>query len=185
MRPKLKTSKKLTRKQIKALEQESKLTMKELIKHPKRLLKTDYKIGNIILYHYNAKYNKNPYDKTPLALILGRTRRYTYAINWNWIPRQLRKGLMTMILSKKNLKNIEKNRDIEVPKRLVRQIFRMGLPAFRMYLNNRISLNGVPIPHSLYPKIINLRAENFMNISAEEAWAIAVHKIRKNKRKRR
>ena len=165
----------------KQLEKDSFKTIEELIKKPKRLLKGDYSVGNVILYSYDAKYHENPYDKTPLCLILGRNRKYTYGINWNWIPVPLRKGLMSMILSKKNLKNIEKGKSMEIPKRLVKLIFRMGLPAFRKYLNSRISLKGVLIPHNLYPKIINLRAEHFTNISADNAWKIAINRIKKNK----
>jgi len=163
-------------------EKDAHLMMKELVKKPKNLRAKDFKVGDIILYTYRAKYDQNPYDMSPVVLILGRTRKYTYGINWNWIPRQLRKGLMGMVLSKANIKNIQKGKDIVIPKRLVKRIFRMGLPAFRKYLNNRISPKGVVLPHIYYEKVINLRAENFIGISAEDAWKIAVAKIKANKK---
>jgi hypothetical protein len=162
-------------------EKDAHILMKNLVKKPTKLKAKDFVPGQIILYTYKAKYEKNPYDASPVVLILGRTRKYTYGINWNWIPRQLRKGLMDSIL-KVNKKNIENNKPLVVPKDLVMKIFRMGLPAFRKYINSRISPKGVVLPHNMYNKVIDLRAENFIGISAEDAWKIAVRKIKRNKK---
>lgn len=175
-------------KQKKQNEKDSYIMMKNLIKKPTVLKPSDFKPGQIILYSYSAKYDKNPYDASPVCFVLARTKKHTIGINWNWIPVALRNGLMKMVLSKQNLKNIEKGKDLYMPKNLVKQIFRLGLPAFRKYLNNRISAKGVVLPHTLYRKVINLRAENFIGISSEDAWKIAINKIKANKnatRKRR
>ena len=165
-------------------EKEAHKIMKELVKNPILLKAKNFQIGSIILYTYRAKYDNNPYDASPVVLILGRNRKYTYGINWNWIPPALRKGLMDMIL-KANKKNISKGLPLEIPKTLVKKIFRMGLPAFRKYLNNRISPKGVILPYNSYNKIIDLRAEHFIGISSEKAWNIAVKKIKNNKKKYR
>jgi hypothetical protein len=155
--------------------------MKDLInKKPKKLSNKDFKTGAIILYSYSAKYDENPYDKNPLCFVLGSTGKYLYGINFNWIPPALRKGIMQMI-TRANKKNISQGKELEIPKTLVKKIFRMGIPAFRKYLKNRISPKGVIVPGSLYNKVIDLRAEHFINISAEQAWKIAVSKMKKKR----
>ena len=159
--------------------------MKTLLKRPTTLKHSDFKAGQIVLFTYRAKFENNPYDMSPVSLILARNKKYTIGINWNWIPTELRRGLMKVVLNKTNLKNIEKNKPLYVPKNLVKQIFRMGLPAFRKYLNNRISPKGIVLPPNLYQKVVNLRAENFIGISSEDAWKIAVKKIKANKKKKR
>ena len=165
-------------------EKEAHVMMKNLIdQKPRRLKASDFQPGQIILYSYKAKFDKNPYDANPLVFILGtKGRKYVYGINFNWIPPVLRKGIIGMIM-KANKKNIEKGRPLVVPKDLVKKIFRMGVPAFRKYLKNRISPKGVVVPHEVYPKVVNLRAEHFINISSEKAWKIAVSRIKRNKKK--
>ena len=165
-------------------EKDAHIIMKNLISKPKKLKSSDFKPGAIILYTYKAKYPR-AYDKSPVLFVLGRNSKYTIGINWNWIPTALRKGLMGMVLSKRNMSNIRKGKNLYIPKNLVKQIFKLGLPAFRKYLNNRISPKGVILPPENYRKVITLRAENFTGISAEEAWKIAVNKIKSNKSKRR
>jgi hypothetical protein len=164
-------------------EKEAHIMMKEFLKKPTNLKAKDFQPGQIILYTYRAKYDKNPYDANPVVFVLGRNRKHTIGINFNWIPPALRKGIMGMIMSKQNIKNIEKGKPLVIPKLLVKRIFRMGVPAFRKYINKRISPKGVVVPHTVYPKILDLRAEHFIGISSEDAWKIAVNKIKKNKRK--
>jgi len=165
-------------------QKESHVMMKGLIdKKPRKLKASDFKPGSLILFSYNAKYKKNPYDKTPLCFVISTEgRKYLYGINFSWIPPALRKGIMDMIL-KKNKKNIEKGLDLEIPKLLLMKIARMGLPAFRRYLKNRVSPSGIIIGYENYAKVIHLRGEHFTGISSEQAWNIAVAKIKKNKKK--
>ena len=164
-----------------AQQKEAYLMMKDLIKKPTKLNSSDFKPGQIILFQYSAKYDKNPYDASPVLFVIGRTKKYTYGLNINWIPIPLRKGIIGLIM-KQNKKNIELGRPLVVPKDLLKHIFRMGVPAFRKYLNNRISPKGVVLPHNMYNKVINLRAEHFINISAEDAWKIAVKRLKANKK---
>ena len=164
-------------------EKDAHLMMKELInKKPRKLKKSDFVPGQIILFAYKAKYDKNPYDANPLCFVIGTSKsKYVYGINFNWIPPMLRKGIMDIIM-KSNKRNIEKGRELKIPRNLLTKIFRAGIPAFRKYLKNRISPKGVVVPHIMYPKLVSLRAEHFINISADEAWRIAVNKMRKNKK---
>ena len=166
-------------------EKSAHIMMKELIKKPTALKAKYFIPGNIILYTYKAKYEKNPYDASPILLVLKRNAKYTIGININWIPIPLRKGIMSILLNSSNMKRLRNGKDLIVPKTLVKQIFKMGLPAFRKYLNNRISSKGVVLPKEDYIKVINLRAEHFIGISADDAWKIAVNKLKKNKRGRK
>lgn len=163
------------------LEKDAHLMMKNAIKKPVTLKASDFKPGALILFTYRAKYDKNPYDASPIVLVLARNRTHTVGINWNWVHPGLRKGLMSLII-KFNRKNIEKGLPFDVPPTLVKQIFRMGLPAFRKYINKRISPKGVIVPQNEYVKVVHLRAEHFIGISSEQAWKIALKTLKKNKR---
>lgn len=174
-------NKKVNRRILTDIEKEAHKMMKDAIKKPTILKAKYFKPGALIMFSYSAKYADNPYDATPVAFIIGRNRKYTWGINFAWVPPALRKGIIDMIMEK-NKKNIANNKDLEVPKDLLKKIFRMGLPAFRKYLNNRISPKGVVVPYTEYTRIVHLRSEHFINISAEDAWKIAVQKIKKNKK---
>ncbi len=164
-------------------EKDAYIMMKNFIKKPTLLKASHFKPGQIIMFSYAAKYDKNPYDASPLLFVLGRNRKHTIGINFGWIPPVLRKGIMGMIMSKRNIKNMEKGKDLHIPKLLVKRIFRMGVPAFRKYINKRISPKGVVVPHTMYPKVVDLRAEHFIGISSEDAWKIAVKKLKANKKR--
>jgi len=175
--------KKISKNKLTPQEQEAEIMIKDLIKKPKLLKASDFAVGNIVMYSYTAK-TVNIYDTTPLSFILGKTQKHIYGININWIPPALRKGIMKMIFdSAKNKKNVKQGKPIEVPKMLVKKIFRMGVPAFRKYIKKRVSKRGIVIPHHMYNKVTDLRSENFTGISSQDAWKIAVSKLKKNKRK--
>lgn len=154
--------------------------VKDLTKSNSIYLKRSYfKPGQIIMFSYNAKYDKNPYDNTPLLFVLGTSgKKYVYGLNFNWVPPVLRRGIIGLIW-RSNKRKIEKGKDLVVSRFLLKAIFKNGLPAFRKYLAGRISKKGVLVPHALYPKIISLRAEHFIGISSEKAWALSKSKIKK------
>ena len=60
---------------------------------------------------------------------------------------------------------------------------RMGAPALRKYINNRISPKGVVIPHEYYNKVVHLRSEHFIGISANDAWKMGIAKMKQRKGK--
>ena len=156
------------------------LMMKELIRKPKKLTAGDFKPGKIVLFSYRAKFDKNPYDLSPMIIVLGRSKKYTLGLAWNWCPPKAREKVMDFIM-KKNRKNMDKGKEIELDYKMVKAIVKGLGPIVRLYLNNRISPKGVSVPSYQYYKAINLRAENFIGISAQDAWKLAV----KNKKKKK
>lgn len=171
------------RKELTPNEKESFGLVKDLVKRPRVLKKADFQPGQIIMYSYKAKYDQNPYDSTPMAMILARNSKHTLAMNWNWIPPKVRISMMRMIM-KKNKKNIEKGLPLNFTyKGIKKQLMRMGAPALRKYINKRISHKGVVIPHVHYHKIVSLRSEHFIGISAEDAWKMSIVKMKQRKGK--
>ncbi len=156
--------------------------MKKLIDKPQKLKKTDFKPGKILMYAYKAKFDKNPYDRTPMVMVLGRSKKYTLGWSINWTPPKMREKVLDYIM-KKNKKNINKGKDIEIDYQTIKKIVKGLGPVIRLYINNRISPKGVSVPSYQYYKVTNLRAENFIGISANEAWARA--KIAKKKKRKK
>jgi len=156
--------------------------MKNLLQKPQYLKKTDFKPGKVLMFVYKAKYDKNPYDRTPLGMVLGRSKKYTLMWSINWTPPMFREKVFNYIM-KMNKKNISKGKDIEIDYLTIKKIIRGLGPVIRLYINNRISPKGVKVPSFQFYKLINLRAENFIGISAEEAWKIA--KIKKTNHKKK
>jgi hypothetical protein len=154
--------------------------MKELLRKPIKLKGANFKPGRMILFTYRAKFNKNPYDMSPMIIVLGRSKKYTLGLNWNWCPPKARVKVMDFIM-KKNQKNMDKGKEIELDYAMVKSIIKGLGPIVRLYLNNRISPKGVPIPSYQYYKAIDLRSENFIGISSKEAWKVA----KANKKKKR
>ena len=165
-------------------EKDAHVMMKKLVKKPTKLKASDFTPGNMVFFTYRAKYDQNPYDMSPLILVLRRSKKYTLGLNINWVPPKLRERLMDFIL-KGNKKNVEQNKPLSLSYDMIKNyIMRMGAPAIRLYLNNRISPKGVVIPHYYYYKVVSLRSENFIGISADKAWALAIQKARKRKKKK-
>jgi len=165
-------------------EKEAHIMMKKLLKKPKTLKASDFKPGNMILYTYRPKYKENPYDMSPMCMVLSRSRKYTLGLNMNWCPPKLRKGLMDYIM-RKNKTNIRKGLPLELSYDMVKTVIKGLGPIVRLYINRRISPKGVVVPQNQYYKIIDLRAENFIGISAEKAWNLAVKEhIRKKKNRK-
>lgn len=156
--------------------------MKDLIAKPTKLSGKDFKPGKMVLYTYRAKYDMNPYDMSPLIIVLGRSKKYTLGLAWNWCPPKMREKIMDYIM-KKNKKNIKKGKEIELDYQMIKNLVKGAGPIVRLYLNNRISPKGVAVPSYQYYKAIHLRAENFIGISAKEAWALAVKKKKKGGKK--
>jgi hypothetical protein len=155
--------------------------MKDLIAKPKKLKASDFKPGKMILYTYRALYDKNPYDMSPVVIVLGRSKKYTLGLNWNWCPPKAREKVMDFIMSK-NKKNISKGKELELDYKMIKSIIKGLGPIVRLYLNNRISPKGVSVPSYQYYKAIHLRAENFIGISSKDAWALANKKKKKGRK---
>lgn len=146
----------------------------------------DFKIGNMLFYRYNAKYKNNPYDKTPLVIILRRSRGYVLGLNFHWCPVPLRITLINVIL-KLNRNNIRRGLPIQVSYNILKPlIYKMGmLPVIRLYIFSRISRRGVVVPPNYWLQAARLRSESFSGgYSAEALWKKAVLDYKKAKTNR-
>lgn len=157
--------------------------MKDLIDKPVKLGASDFKPGKIILYTYRAKNQDNPYDMSPMNMILGRSNKYTLCWAINWTPPKVREKVLDYIM-KMNKRNIKKGREIEIDYKTIKKIVKGLGPVIRLYLNNRISPKGVVVPSYQYYKVIDLRAENFIGISSDDAWRMAKAKHKKKRKKK-
>jgi hypothetical protein len=164
-------------------EKDANKMMKDLIRKPIKFKGNDFKPGKILLYTYRAKFDKNPYDMSPMIMVLRRSSKYTLGWSINWTPPKMREKVLDFIM-KKNKKNIDKGKDIEIDYATIKKIVKGLGPVIRLYINKRISPKGVSVPSYQYYKVTNLRAENFMGISSEEAWKMAVKKKKKKGKKK-
>lgn len=152
--------------------------IKGKIKRNKFLKNSDFTPGNLVFYAYNPKDDKSPYDKNPLSLIIWNTRTHILGINFHWAPLSIRQKIIKLFL-RANRNNIKRNSPLTLEKGLSKELFRLARPIFRKYIKKRISRRGVVIPHSEMGYVINLRAEHFIGISAEQAWKMSLGKLRK------
>jgi hypothetical protein len=140
--------------------------------------------GSMISYTYIAKDKTKVWDKTPLTMILRRSKGYTLGLNFHWVPKKARAILLSYIL-KKNKKNIKAGLPLEISYPEIKAIvIRLKLKAVvRLYINKRMSKRGIVIPNEFMRKAIDLPAENFIGMSAENAYKLMVRKD-KTKKKR-
>lgn len=133
------------------------------------------KQGNICMYKYMAKDQSKRYDKTPLVIILRKTKTHTLGLNLHWCPFGIRKMVMNYII-KLNGKNIREGKSLEVSYNLLKPfIKKMQLTkVVRKYINTNISRGIQLIPLENIKEIIELRAETFTGgISASSLYNLA------------
>jgi len=148
-------------------------SFKKLMAKPTKLKSSDFYPGALIMYVYDAMDKSQAYDNRPLGLILGRSKKYTLALNFNWCPPKLREKILDGIM-KQNKANIKANRPLRVNYQTVKKLVKGLGPVVRLYINKRISPKGVVVPSYQYYKIVNLRSEHFIGISSKAAWAFAI-----------
>jgi hypothetical protein len=146
--------------------------------------------GNLLFYFYDAKDKEQTYDKTPLVLVLRRSKGYTLGLNFHWLPMPLRILLVKKILSM-NKKNIKNNKPLDFNyKDLKPFLKKLGYaPCIRLYITSRISSKGVLIPSSSLMEATKIKSETFTKgkYSAEQLYkkALKGNKKYRSSRKRR
>lgn len=185
--------KEMKEKTTKDQEKEAMNLIKSLVKTgQKRFTNDDLRPGSLLFFKYDAKDKEATYDKTPLSIVLSRSRGYILGLNLHWTPVVLRVTFMKLLF-KMNKQNIAKGRPIELNYRIVKPLIdSLGLgPVIRLYIRSRMSRSGVVVPQDLWLVASKLRAENFNNgKSANAAYNDAIKNfkrrkainIRKNKR---
>lgn len=157
--------------------------MKKLIDKPVKLKRKDFYPGALIMFAYDAQDKTRAYDGRPLCLVLGRAGKHTLGLNFHWMPAKLREKVMDGIM-RQNKSNIKKGRPLTINYQTIKGLVAGLGPVVRLYINSRISPKGVVVPSYQYYKVINLRAEHFIGVSAKAAWATAIAGHKANKAKK-
>ena len=169
--------------------------LEEIQAKPVKDLKSNYNKyfypGQMIFFSYDAKDKKSPFDKNPMIIVLRTGKKYTLGLNFHWTPIKFRKTLIDFIF-KINKQNIKSGKKIKLSYQDVKKIIKGLGPVIRLYINDRISTSGAIVEPYLFQKAIELKTEDFIGITPEQAWSYATKKFktkntknRKNKRSRR
>lgn len=167
------------KKKLSAQENQSLKYIKNKITRNKFLNKQDFTPGKMLFYSYNPKDQANPYDKTPLILVIKANSKHILGLNLHWAPVEYRKKIIK-ILIKYNKENLKHKRDLEIPQSGAKELWRLARPIWRKYIKKRISRRGAVIEPEEMGNIIYLRSEHFIGISADDAFKLAIRKMRKN-----
>lgn len=159
-------------------EQKSLKYIKNKITRNVFLKKEHFRPGNMLFYSYNPKDQDSPYDKNPLILVIGVTRKHVLGINFHWCPIPMRKKILQLFM-RANRENIKRGLPLTLSNGLSSNMYRLCRPIFRKYIKSRISRRGAIIPQTEMGNVINLRAEHFIGISADDAWKLAYIKLKK------
>jgi len=176
---KMKLSKELTPK-------ESMEMLKNLIKKNKVPIQKHLKPGNIITFVYDAKYDKENYDRTPLVMVLSTTSKYMLGVNFHWMKVSYRTTLVQYILDK-NKNRIRKKLPIQMTYKSIRAAMKSigAFPVIRLYIRKRMSPTGVKIPDELLMQASKMKTETFTKGKANSTtlWTRAKQKALSAKRK--
>ena len=164
---------------MKKEEKNSLAFIKQKIKKPIFLTSKEFKPGNMLFYSYNPKDDKSPYDRNPLIFVISVSKKHILGINLHWAPLNIRKQILKSFLLY-NAKNIKNNKPLELSRNLASNFWRLARPIFRKYIKKRISRRGAIIKTEEMGNVINLRAEHFIVISAEDAWKLSLSKLKRN-----
>ena len=157
--------------------------IKKLIKKKSVKTQRNLRVGDVIIYQYDPKDKRNTYDRTPLVMVLRKSKSYMLGLNLHWCPIPMRMILIKFLL-KINKKNIKQNNQFEINYTRVKPLlYKLGFhPVIRLYIRNRMSDKMVIIPHQHMLEVIKTKSETFTGgISAERMYLKAVKDSRKRK----
>ena len=137
--------------------------------------------GNMLFFSYKPQDDESPYDKNPLILIIKATSKHVLGINFHWCPIPMRKKLIKLFLQK-NKHNITRGQPLTLDKTMTKEFYRLCKPIFRKYIIKRMSRRIAVIPPEEMGHVVYLRAEKFIGISAENAWKLAILKLKGKKK---
>ena len=159
-------------------EQASLKYMKNKISRNEFMKKSHLTPGTMLFYAYNPKDQESPYDRTPLILVIASSSKHVLGINFHWAPIEMRKKILKIFMNA-NKANIKNKRPLELSKAMSKEMYRLCKPIFRKYIIKRMSRRCAVIPHTEMGYVINLRAEHFIGISANDAFKLAFIKLKK------
>jgi len=168
------------------------LTPKESIAMFKNLMKTNktsiqdkLKPGTLLTFVYNAKYDKENFDRTPFVMVLSTTSKYMLGCNFHWAPLFKREIIVQYILEK-NKNRIRKKLKIKMTYKELRALLKtVGMfPVVRLYIRKRMSSKGVIVPDDMLMSAVKMKTETFTKgkVNSTTLWQRAKNKINKFRR---
>lgn len=148
---------------------ESQKAIKKLMARSKVVsINRDFKPGNIIFISYDAKYKDKIYDKTPMFMVMARSRGYTLGLNFHWIPFTMRIWLIQYII-KQNKNNIRNNKPVSFNYRKLKPLLKKlrYAPCIRLYINSRFKRRGAIIPIEYAKEVAEINPASFTGVPAE------------------
>lgn len=146
----------------------------------------DFMYNNMIFYRYDAKNKDNVYDKSPLIFILRRTGTHTLGLALHWSPLPLRLTLIKYIMQM-NRANIRSNLPLKVTYQMLKPVIeKLHLTSvIRLYINSRISRQGLVVPPEYWTSAAKLKAESFTGgYSADALYRMSLQKTKQWKQNR-
>ena len=133
------------------------------------------KPGNLVIFKYDPKDKSVRYDRTPLCLVLRKSKSYTLGINFHWCQIPMRKMLLNSIF-RLNKKNIKENKPLDIDwYRIKPMLKKFGFfPIIRLYINKRIYRRAVKIPNENMKQIIETKTETFIGVSEVDLYKKAL-----------
>lgn len=156
----------------------------------------DVSPGNLVYFQYKAKGAENDphfvYDKTPFSFFLQSHQSTSSSakilgINLHWLPKPLRKTIMSAIL-KLGRNDIKRGKVPIIQYHDLKPILKNtgAMYAIRLYFKNRISNRGIVVPPEHFIKTAeNVPPEQITGgFSAEKIFMMALKQAKSNKGKR-
>jgi hypothetical protein len=123
--------------------------------------KDSFAPGNLITFKYNALHKENKYDKHPLVVSLGYSKKfgkkYFLGLNLHWFPKSRRVMIASLIVEM--LKDRNGKLTYEDVKPLM-QMFK-DTPMLRMYIVKRVSKKILQMPPETYKRAAAISYEEW------------------------
>ena len=127
--------------------------------HKRKKSNHQFAPGRLLTFNYDAKHKQHRYDRNPLVVALGPSRRYKgiyLGINIHWLPMNQRVLLASLILELRE----KRGGDLEYED--VRPLIKKfdGSPILRSYIYNRVSNTVIDVPEEMFLKFSALSFED-------------------------
>lgn len=146
---------------VKSLKKEPKKATKTFAnyfkqKFGKKKVKDDFEPGSLITFRYDAKHKEHKFDKNPLVVSLGYSKKfgknYFLGINLHWLPKSRRVLVASLIVEMLKDRNNKLEYDDIKP---LLKIFE-GTPMLRMYIIKRVSKKILRMPPETYKRAASI-----------------------------
>jgi hypothetical protein len=142
------------------LKKEKKKVVRYVKKHHKEKKSAhQFAPGRLLTFNYDAKHKQHRYDRNPLVVALGPSRRYKgiyLGINIHWLPMSQRVLLASLILELREKRGGDLVYDDVKP--LLKKF--EGSPILRSYIYTRVSNTVVDVPEEMFLKFAALSFED-------------------------